>query len=403
MRHPSGRSGAVTVVGHVPYARHAALGLHRAGLLEQFLSTPQLVRTPPFPLTHPALRHAVRPRVDPDLAGVPVRRLWAGLAATAALRRAVRDDEVTHRWRQVLWDLDARLHRPGGDVVHLAQWPFAETALAARRRGPAVVLEPHAPHPVHHLATAAPLLRRHGFTYHFPDQQILDRIERTLAVAALIVCSSEATRASYLAVGFPEDRLVTVHLGCDPAVFTPAAEPPQRCRFLFAGREPARKGFFDLAVAARALAPASELVCTGPARAELVEATAGVRARVTFLGGVPADHFPAVLRDATALVLPSLSENFGLVVLEAMAAGLPVVVSDRVGAADLIVDGVNGLVVPAGDPDALAEALRRLEGDAELRARLGTVARSTAEANTWVAYGDRLAAVYRTRVLPRLG
>jgi glycosyltransferase involved in cell wall biosynthesis len=391
----------VTVIGHVPYARHAALGLHRAGLLERFLTTPQFARTPPRLLAPGVLAATVATRVDPALAGVPVHRLWAGLATTAALRRAVRDDEGTHRWRQVLWDLDARLHRPAGDTVHLAQWPFAETALAARRRGSVVVLEPHAPHPVHRLATTAPLLRRHGVRCRFADQRVLDRIERTLAVADLIVCSSEVTRSSYLAVGFPEERLVTVHLGCDPDVFTPATEPPQRCRFLFAGREPVGKGFFDLAVAARALAATSELVCTGPARAELVAATAGVRARVTFLGGVPAHRFPAVLREATALVLPSLSENFGLVVLEAMAAGLPVVVSDRVGAADLVDDGVNGLVVPAGDPDALAEAMRRLEVDPDLRARLGAAARATAETNTWVDYGDRLAAVYRAHALVR--
>jgi glycosyltransferase involved in cell wall biosynthesis len=98
------------------------------------------------------------------------------------------------------------------------------------------------------------------------------------------------------------------------------------------------------------------------------------------------------------LVVPSIPtrtfrEPWGMVVNEAMHQGLPVIATDAVGAAagGLVRDGRNGLVVPAGDPAALAGALRRLQGDPELRARLGAAAREDVAPYTQAAWADAMA------------
>jgi glycosyltransferase involved in cell wall biosynthesis len=71
-----------------------------------------------------------------------------------------------------------------------------------------------------------------------------------------------------------------------------------------------------------------------------------------------------------------------------MSAGLPVVVSDHAGSAEIVREGVNGFVVPARDVNALAQRLDTLLAGADLRVRMGTAARATAEARTWETYGD---------------
>jgi len=111
----------------------------------------------------------------------------------------------------------------------------------------------------------------------------------------------------------------------------------------------------------------------GPLRPELEAeaAAAGLAARVRFLGFVNQSELPAVYRAADVFVLPSSYEPFGVVVNEAMLCGCAVIVSDKVGAArDLVTSGETGLVYPAGDVDALADALRRVTGDRSERLRL---------------------------------
>jgi glycosyltransferase involved in cell wall biosynthesis len=99
---------------------------------------------------------------------------------------------------------------------------------------------------------------------------------------------------------------------------------------------------------------------------------------------------------ADILVLPSLSEGRPNVVLEAHACGLPVVATNVGGTPELLEDGVNGLLVPVGDSDALAGALRRLATDHDLRLRLGVAARERIKAGgfTWNATAARTRQIY---------
>jgi phosphatidylinositol alpha 1,6-mannosyltransferase len=104
---------------------------------------------------------------------------------------------------------------------------------------------------------------------------------------------------------------------------------------------------------------------------------------------------PALYASADAFVFASLTETLGLVVLEAMASGLPVIAVPAGGVADHLRDGVNGVATPPGDAAAMARAMAGLARDRERVRRLGAGARATAEALTWDAELDRLDASYR--------
>jgi glycosyltransferase involved in cell wall biosynthesis len=121
----------------------------------------------------------------------------------------------------------------------------------------------------------------------------------------------------------------------------------------------------------------------------------GVRPLVTVIDRVPEERVIDEYRRHALLVFPSTYEGFGLVVLEAMSQGLAVVATPAGCAAQLVVDGVNGLRVPARDPGAIASAVRALMDDEALRRRLGRAAAGAVRAMTWRATACQTIAVYR--------
>jgi glycosyltransferase involved in cell wall biosynthesis len=149
--------------------------------------------------------------------------------------------------------------------------------------------------------------------------------------------------------------------------------------FLFAGRFVREKGVFDLLSAyAKLNGPTREriglvYVGSGAARRELEQRAAAIRpGMVTFAGFVQRDQLAAYYALAEALILPTYSDPWGLVVNEAMACGLPVVVSRVAGcAADLVRENWNGLLISAGDISSLTKSMETIAGNRELRASMG--------------------------------
>ncbi len=117
---------------------------------------------------------------------------------------------------------------------------------------------------------------------------------------------------------------------------------------------------------------------------------------ITFLGNLDRrEVLPRLYASADAFLFSSVTETLGLVVLEAMASGLPVIATPAGGVADHLRDGENGVAYPAHDVDAMADAMVALVLDRERRERLARGARGTAEALDWRHELDRLDASYR--------
>jgi glycosyltransferase involved in cell wall biosynthesis len=132
---------------------------------------------------------------------------------------------------------------------------------------------------------------------------------------------------------------------------------------------------------------------TGPREAEI---RAAAPPGVTFLGFLDRrGRLPDLYANCDAFVFASVTETLGLVVLEAMASGLPVIAAPAGGVRDHLRDGVNGLEYPDGDVGAMATAMVRLAGDWALHHRLVRGARKTAEGLSWESEMDRLDRSYR--------
>ena len=209
--------------------------------------------------------------------------------------------------------------------------------------------------------------------------------------AARYVFVSEFTRrrALDLPLGLDPARTGVAHSGIDPSYLEPAPEAPWSWRLLYVGRLDPRKGV-DTAVAALADLPEEarlEIVGGWDEREERRLRNGaeelGVAGRVIFAGHRGRDHLLAAYARADAVVFPVVwDEPWGLVPLEAMARGRPVVATGRGGSGEYLSDGANCLLFPAEDPAALASALRRLAGDRALRDRLRAGGARTAPLHT---------------------
>ncbi|MGH2766515.1 MAG: glycosyltransferase family 4 protein [Actinomycetota bacterium] len=209
--------------------------------------------------------------------------------------------------------------------------------------------------------------------------------------------------AAFVRARFREDGLRVIPNGVEVELFAgaePAPLPPGR-RILFVNRLDPRKGFRVMVEAFRRLAlerPDVLLVVAGDGRgrAAFGDLPIEVRARVVMLGSVAHADLPRYHAASEVFCAPATGrESFGIVLVEAMAAGLPVVASDIAGYREVVRDGIEGILVPPRDPGALAEALGRILDDPANRTALGRAGRERARRFSWDGVAGEVEAVYR--------
>jgi D-inositol-3-phosphate glycosyltransferase len=243
-----------------------------------------------------------------------------------------------------------------------------------------------------------------------PERIEVERRVAREADAVIATCRDEV--AELLDDGADPARLHVVPCGVELERFGPLGPRsgpwrPGTVRLLSVGRLVERKGVETL-VDALALLPEAELVVAGgPSAPDLVgdphvrrlraaAERAGVLPRLHVLGRVPHDQAAELMRAADLVLTVPWYEPFGIVPLEAMACGTPVVASAVGGMLDTVVEGVSGVLVPPRDPVAVADAVRRLLADPAALARLGVSAANAVSARySWAAVAEATEHVYR--------
>jgi glycosyltransferase involved in cell wall biosynthesis len=265
---------------------------------------------------------------------------------------------------------------------------FSRIVRGVRRERPAI-LHTHLVHADFHGLPAGRLARvpvlvstKHGFNA-FRDGRAFAAADRAIAALADVHIAISAGLARYLAEseGFDAASFEVVHYGI--VAGPPPAPSPGRPRLAVVGRLVPIKGHDVLL---RALATAREhvpeltleIAGEGPLEAELrgTVRRLGLGDAVTFLGRVPE---PAqVFERAEVVVVPSFGEGFGMVALDALERGRPVIASAVGGLPEIVADGRTGLLVPPGDAAALAAAIRELADDPPRAAAIGAAGRERA-------------------------
>lgn len=324
-----------------------------------------------------------------------------------AKRTHLGPDGAGFHLRETMFDwLASRCMKKWTRVVYANEGSGLRTLRIARRRGITTILEgTFDPDFECEVLTAA--YHQLGLPYDAATWAI-PRRRRELALADLVVTQSEVAAQSFLGQGMARERLRVVPLGVDPSVFgAPAGghnsfDMAGPLRLLFVGTVGVRKGVPVLLEALRALPTrAVELVLIGQVEKayepQFRASCNGLQCRTTHIAGMSRSELGAYYRWAHYLVLPSLLDSFGQVVVEAMACATPVVVSDACGIP--VRDGVDGWVVTAGHVESLVDLLIRLaENPTGLAARLSPAALDTARHMTWVSFRERMKVIIREAV-----
>jgi teichuronic acid biosynthesis glycosyltransferase TuaC len=225
-------------------------------------------------------------------------------------------------------------------------------------------------------------------------------VRATLGAARLVLPNSTGTERRCRALGARATQVVRLGADSPGTASTPAARRPM---VITVGHLVARKRHADVVRAVAALTDRHPtlryvVVGDGPERAALAQlaTTLGVTDRVELTGQLPHPFALARLRDATAFVMPSVDEAFGVAYVEALAAGLPVVAGrGEDGPEDLVRAGAPLVLVAPGEVDLLAGALDDLLSDPDRRTELGRAGRSVVERSlTWEACGAATVAAY---------
>lgn len=231
-----------------------------------------------------------------------------------------------------------------------------------------------------------------SFTMHGPDifqEPERWRLDAKIARAAFVACISDFCRSQGMLHSDPAHwpKLHIIHCGIDPNLYARNESRTPGAHLVLVGRLAAVKG---VPVLLEALARVTDipglrltLVGDGPDRAALEARTRalGLSGRVTFAGYQTSSQVAATLRDADALVLPSFAEGLPVVLMEAMATGLPVIATQIAGIPELVRDGENGRLVPPGNAEALAAAIRDLLSDPARARAMGAAGQARVRAD----------------------
>jgi len=355
-----------------------------------------------------------------------IERQWRGLATEAehegvSFRRVSLRTGTDKPWTDIPYEM---IDSPMGALRLVAdRTNFAVTALRTLRSLDADIVHVHLPFAANVLVMLAPWFRdRMVYTAHLgettervekaavsPDVVLAKRVARTIAL-------NPSMRAAFEKRGVPPDRLTVVPNGVDPDQFEGVSQADREKvarRYelngdqvvLFVGTVTPRKGVEELVAAVEGpLRNGTDAHLLVVGRTDLEEefvddvqeavADAGLTYAVTFTGFVEEEELAACYDLADVFAFPSYEEGSSVAIMEAIAAGLPVVGSDIDGVTQQIDDGTHGLLVDPGDVDGLSQALQQVLEDDDRRAAMAAALNDRAQGLSWDRVTDRIVDVY---------
>jgi len=224
-----------------------------------------------------------------------------------------------------------------------------------------------------------------------------DRFDVEITLADHILVGSSFVRDSFIGEGIPAEKLDVLPYGADTRLFEPATKNPQTNCFnvLFVGQVGQRKGISYLLRAYQQFkGPETSLTLVGKIQGDGA-AFHPYREIFRHIDHVPRSYLRGIYQQADVFVFPTLAEGMPLVVLEAMASGLPVITTPN-GPGDIVRDGVDGFVVPIRDTKLIVDKLECLRSSPHLRAEMGANARRRALEFSWGVYQNRICATLQS-------
>ncbi len=395
----------VSVAGRF-HAFHLVEQLHKRGHLQRFItSTLNEKRLP-----NRRLPESLRGDVDflkkvcqvplPEYLGYALRQL--PVSDSQSLSYFVKDN---------LYDRSAISHITGGDLfVGWASQSLFQMR-ESKARGAVAIIERGSAHITEQYRLideerkrfgVAPMQRSHW------DRLLEEKQLKEYHEADFIMTPSEFARQSFLVRGFDPKRVLKVRYGVNLDLFSPHREKPTSAipTVLFVGAIGFQKGIPYLLEAARLLRSKGKqfhlkLIGRFEKDFEVWLKASPLRSEISeHIEFVPNHELVPHFHRADVFALPSAQEGLALVIGEAMASGLPVVATENTGASEFIENGINGIIIPAGNAEKIETALADLLDNPEKRTSIGEAAANKSISFGWDTFGEEIESTYNTIIHP---
>ncbi len=323
------------------------------------------------------------PKYSFKVDGTPMKYInsvpWFQTPYHVAMKMRILSANIDQRWaRQAQKHLDLTIARkmPECDLYAALSGCSVVSGVQAKQRGARYVCERLSTH----IRFQDQLLKAEHENYNLPyvpiEIETIEREELEYDAADLIVVPSNYVYESFVNQGVDESKLRIVPLSVRLDNWYSEKSRDKEFRILFVGQMTIRKGLGYLAKAVhRASFSKYKLVLIGARSKETRQLLSGLNEdNMELLGLCSQEEVRNEMSRASVVVLPSIEDGFGLTILEAMASGCPVIASNSCGVSELIRDGIDGYVVPAGDAELLADRLTTLYNDRLLVEQMGIAA-----------------------------
>jgi len=354
--------------------------LHKLGLLQRLMSSQPPSRVERWGIPREKVRTVMR---------------YEALHRLAARLRVA--DRVPGMARVVYDGFDRAVSRriEPADLVVAWSGMALHTHRRARALGARTVVERGSTHIAYQREILDEEYRRWGIkSTDLFDEWMVEKELREYEEADAIAIPSAFVRRTFVSKGVSGDKLIEVPYGVDLRAFRPGTKTTQGFRALYVGALMLRKGIPDLLAAARRASV--ELWLVGACSAEVEPFLREHAGAYTYQGVMPQPCLAKQYREADVFVIASIEEGMAMVILQALACGLPVICTENTGGDAVVRDGVNGFVVPIRSPDAIARCLVELRDDpVRLAAMKRAAVESVASGRSWSDYGRTIADRYR--------
>ena len=393
----------VELISNVFHYYYTALSLHRCGYLQHYITGPSALDDEAWMQQVGGLFGKLW--TERRLEGIPpseIKRVWLHEIVQKTVHRFGSPTLANRACAELFANKAARLMQEC-DAVHFVQsvgWVAAEKM---KRRGATIICDMREVHPQFQANILSEEAHRLGIERTVPASSSNPRVLEEIGLADYIFCPSASAKRTFVAQGVSEHKLVVCPYGVNAGKFTSRKTRTTRSEFriLFLGQVRMQKGVHYLLEGFRKAALANaRLILAGPVDPAYRVVLDRYPGLFEELGSVAHSQVQEQYFDADVFVMPSLADSYGLVVSEAMSAGLPVIVSENTGMSNFVKDGREGFVVPIRDSDKIAEKLTFLYEHRDQCIAMGEAGIATARSLDWNNYQTVCANFYRSLFAP---
>jgi len=386
------------LLSNIPHYHHLAEALHGAGMLKRYITASALIGEEQAPGWLPAgLRHKLEGRRLHHVPQSLTRQIrWPEILQRVLPKLRAISHERADWLNNELFDRLALPSIEGSGIFHFVSSVGLHCARKAKALGAIVVCDVRQEHPSFQKRILEEECSRFQMKPQITGTSYEARVLQEFALADYIVVPSQHARRTFLDEGFAAEKLLLLPYGVDVNHFRNSGKPDKRFRVIYAGSLTVRKGPQYLLEAFSQMDKTnSELILVGPLDPSFEKILARYEGSFRYLGVVPKLALKELYSSSSVFVLPSLADSFSLATLEAMACGVPVIVSENTGAADALDNGIQGFVVPIRNPVAIQEHLEFLRRDENARVAMGLSAALRAREWNWDRYGKEAVRHYK--------